>query len=167
MTITIRYFYESNDRDELKKVNELFDSLGDYSEVQDDSVFVEKSIFKPAEESFDVIYKTILDDCKSVCDLLKKDIDFPGSLEESVAGEGMDFLLLCRDGQITAKTSDWYVEEWMGGYDDFESFQDIYPNCTEKEFNKWKEYEHIYYWGEENDVPVFSADVPLHDATLF
>ena len=166
MTVTIRYFYKSNNRDELKKVNELFDSLGDYSEVQDDNVFVEKSIFKPAGESFGVIFKTVLDDCKLVCDLLKKDIDFPGSLEESVAGEGMDFLLLYRDGQISAKTSDWYIEEWMGGYDDFESFQEIYPNCTEKEFNKWKEYEHIYYWYEENGKPVFSADVPLHDATL-
>lgn len=79
------------------------------------------------------------------------------------AGEYMDFRIELMGGKLTAAFSDWYLEDCMDCFEDYEDFCDCVMECTEEEYDRYKTYDFLYTL-ETDDGEVYTDHVPLHDA---
>ena len=168
MQVNLKYSFADENEALWELVNEFFLSLGMESEVLEDRVFAEKefnnwSDDEPVETCF---LRHAVNDCKKLCELLKRDYVLTGVIDTSyTAGECADFALTCNGGKVVAQLSDWYVETCMEDYEDYEDFCDGFCECTEEEFNALKENEFVYLL-ETDHGEVLSAEVPLHDVKI-
>ena len=168
MTVILKYSFSSQNNEDKKQVSDLLSTLGFDLKVQTDRVYAETeydfSSDEPVEKHF---LQIAVSDYEKILDTLKKDFSLSGVIDtSSLAGEYMDFCICKTDGKVFVKASDWYQEEWMDGFDDYDDFHECYPMCSEEEYKKLKENEFAYYWQDKNGDYVFSDSVPLHDVTI-
>ena len=78
------------------------------------------------------------------------------------AGEYMDFCVELKDKKLTAAFSDWYLEDCMECFEDYEEFCESVMECTEEEYAIYREYEFLYTLETENG-DAYSDHVPLHE----
>ena len=97
---------------------------------------------------------------------LKFTIDGVVDTSES-AGEYMDFAISYNDGEITEKSSCWYVMMFMDDFEEYEEFCEEYcdddgePLYSEEEFEKFKE--HMDWFVLESGDGAIVDTVPLDD----
>ena len=83
------------------------------------------------------------------------------------AGEYMDFAISYIDGEITEKSSCWYVMMFMDDFEEYEEFCEEYcdddgePLYSEEEFEKFKE--HMDWFVLESGDGAIVDAVPLED----
>ena len=167
MQIYLKYIFADENKALWEKVNGFFLSLGMESEIQEDQIFAEKEYMdwwedEPVENFF---IRQAINDCEKLNKILKRDFILTGVIDNSfTSGECADFALTCKGGQVTAQLSDWYIEECIDNYDDFESFQECFPDYTEEDYEKLKAVEYFYTIpGEDGEYSVISETMPLHE----
>ena len=79
----------------------------------------------------------------------------------SSSGEYMDFEFLCKDGVLTEKLSDWYTQERMDDFDNYEDFCEYVYKCAEEEYNRLKKNCETVYVLETQGKEVLSETVPF------
>lgn len=119
--------------------------------------------------NIDETYKCVFED--EVCELatnMAKVAPDAGFVMEGVidtsesAGEYKNFRFELSGGKLCGQFSDWYTQDWMESFEDYEDFTDCieYENVTEEEYNKFKTYEFLFTLETENG-DIFSDHVPL------
>ncbi len=168
MQVNIKYSFSDENEALMEQINEYFRSLGMESRIHEKRVFAEKTFFNLSEDEPAETYflRKAVNDCKNLYDILKRGFTLTGVIDTSyAAGECADFALACKDGQVTAQLSDWYVETCMEDYECYEDFSDGFFECTEEEYNELKDNEFVYLL-ETDHGDVLSAVVPLHDVKV-
>ena len=83
------------------------------------------------------------------------------------AGEYMNFVISYDDGEITEKSSCWYVMMFMDNFDEYEEFCEAYydddgePLYSEEEFEKFKE--NMYWFILESGDGAIVDSIPLEN----
>ena len=167
MTVILRYTLENDDSEIIEKAVDFFEQKSFDCEQSENSVFAEfetgYSSDEPVEEYFLSLVKK---EGKELSEILGADFTLTGVIDTSYsAGEYMDFQLDSIDNVISLKASDWYLEEDMESYDDFEDFCDNAFECTEEEYDAVKDCDFVYIIETENG-DVLSAEVPLYDVEI-
>lgn len=168
MQVSLKYSFANGNQSLLGKANNFFQSLDMESEIRDDRVFAEKEYDNRwDDEPVDVVFlRKAIEDCGKMGSALKTDFVLAGVIDTSAeAGECKDFELTCKNGSITAKASDWYVEEAMDSYESYEDFCDGFAECSREEYEKIKDLEFVYLL-QTSDGEVLSGEVPLYDVTV-
>lgn len=117
------------------------------------------------EETYECVFE---DEVCALVESMAKAAPDAGFVMEGVidtsesAGEYKNFRFQLADGKLTGQLSDWYCEEWMENFEDYEDFTQysVYENVTEEEYNTFKTYEYLYIL-ETADGDIFSDHVPL------
>lgn len=117
------------------------------------------------EETYSCVFE---DDVCALAEAMAKAAPDAGFVMEGVidtsesAGEYKIFRFELANGKLIGQFSDWYTEEWMEGFEDYEDFiqYDVFEGVTEEEYDTFKTYEFLFIL-ETEDGDVFSDHVPL------
>ena len=163
MDITLRYNLQSQNDELLKKVNDVLNGIGMNSHVEDGRVFAEKEYLRLYlnEDPDKYFFPQIKEDCHRIFEAIKSDFVLTGVIDTSFsAGEYMDFRFSKKGEQLIVESSDWYIETCMETYKNYEDFCENFFDCTEAEYEKFKNSEFVNILETENGE-ILSDTVPF------
>ena len=74
-----------------------------------------------------------------------------------------DFEIVFKNGVLTSRFSDWFIDTCMDSYSSYEDFRDSFFECTEDEYNAVKDSNFVYIL-ETDDGETLCDHVPFGEA---
>ena len=147
---TLKAFFESIDKDVEIRDGVLYAAGKEETNVS-------------GEPTETVFMNKAKEHCKKLRELLKGDFTLEGTIDTSfTAGEYMDFQFVVTGDSVAVRKSDWYCEEAMDSFEDYEDFCDGFFECSEEEYETLKDCEFVYLL-ETAAGDVLATEVPLYD----
>lgn len=152
----------------LETVKAFFESIDKTVELSDGTLYAygkeeEYTSDEPVEAAY---LNKAMEDYRKLQAVLHDGFTLEGTIDSSsVSGEYMDFQLEADGSRISVQASDWYCETEMDSYEDYEDFCDSFFECSEEEYENFKECEFVYIL-ETDEGAVLSAEIPMHSVEL-
>lgn len=148
--------------DEIEKIGSaLKETIKDVEYVVDEHIEIDRTSDCVFEDEICELAKVMAKKAAKASFVMEGVID-----TSSTAGEYMDFCIKFDGKTLSASFSDWYLEDWMGKFDSYESFCDEFceTDCvfTEDDYSRFKEHEFLFTL-ETEDGDIFVTEVPLND----